>query len=308
MEKQDFEYNEELYKKFFELVGSPDEGKRISQAKAATALGYSSGVVSAYKSRTYNGNVKTLEETIAAWLKREARRVEKIAVPTAETTVLDSVRKAVTMAQDDQDIAVIVGESGTGKTTALRSYATESHSAVLIEVDSSFSKSVLVSEIAQAIGVDQKGSMTAVCRRIVDALRGRDTVVMIDEADYLSDSALELVRRIISDKAQTGVVLVGLPRLEYKLRNLRNDHDQLMSRVGILLKVDRMKKTDAEKILSGVWKDLPKETVDAFVKAASGSVRTLSKLIGRAHQIMGLNHIEKPDAEVIAAASELLMR
>jgi DNA transposition AAA+ family ATPase len=69
---------------------------------------------------------------------------------------------------------------------------------------------------------------------------------MIDEADYLSDSSLELVRRIINDNAQTGVVLVGLSRLKYKLENLRNDHQQLTSRVGVLLEVKRLSKADAE--------------------------------------------------------------
>jgi DNA transposition AAA+ family ATPase len=132
MEKERTEYSEELYKKFFGLVGNPDEGKRISQSKAAQALGYSPGVVSAYKSRTYQGSVKAFEETAAAWLKREERRIAKIEVPVAETSVLDSVRKAAGMAQDGSDIAVIVGDSGTGKTTALRSYAAESRSAVLI--------------------------------------------------------------------------------------------------------------------------------------------------------------------------------
>jgi DNA transposition AAA+ family ATPase len=209
--------------------------------------------VSAYKSRNYNGNVKAFEETVRAWLKREARRISKIDIPTAETTVLDSVRKAVSMTQDDADIAVIVGDSGTGKTTALRAYAAESHSAILIEVDSSFTKNVLVSEIARAVGVDSKGGMTQVSARIVEALRGRDMVIMIDEADYLSDSSLELVRRVINDKAQTGVVLVGLPRLKYKLENLRNDHQQLTSRVGVLLEVKRLSKADAVKIIGGVW-------------------------------------------------------
>ena len=65
MEKKEMEIDEELYAKFFALVGSPDEGKRISQAKAAQALGYSPGVVSAYKSRSYNGNVKAFEEASA---------------------------------------------------------------------------------------------------------------------------------------------------------------------------------------------------------------------------------------------------
>jgi DNA transposition AAA+ family ATPase len=314
MERKENEYNEELYKKFFDLVGSTDEGagtsgaRKISQSKAAQALGYSSGVVSAYKSRTYNGNVKAFEASVEAWLKREARRVSKIEVPTAETTVLDSVRKAVMMAQDDADIAVIVGDSGTGKTTALRTYAAESHSAVLIEVDSSFTKNVLVTEIARAVGVESKGGMTAVIGRIVEALRGRDTVIMIDEADYLSDSSLELVRRIINDKAQTGVVLAGLPRLKYKLENLRNDHQQLTSRVGVLLELKRLTKGDAVKIIEGVWRGLSKETIEAFVKTANGSTRTLVKLMGRVHQVMAINRIETPDAEVITAAGEMLMR
>ena len=32
MEKKEMEFDEELYAKFFALVGSPDEGKRINQA------------------------------------------------------------------------------------------------------------------------------------------------------------------------------------------------------------------------------------------------------------------------------------
>ena len=308
MEKREMDYSEELYKKFFDLVGNADEGKRISQSKAAQALGYSSGVVSAYKSRTYNGNVKAFEEAVNAWLKREARRIAKIDVPRAETATLDSIRKAVMMAQDDRDIAVIAGDSGTGKTTALRAYAAENHGAILIEVDSSFTKNVLVTEIAGALGVETKGSITAVIARIVEALNGRDTVVMIDEADYLSDGSLELVRRVINDKAETGVVLCGLPRLKYKLENLRNDHQQLTSRVGVLLEVKRLGKPDAVKIIEGVWRGLAKETVEAFVKTANGSVRTLVKLISRVHQVMEINRIATPDAEVVSTAGEMLMR
>ena len=257
MEKKEMEYKEELYKKFFDLVGSPDEGKRVSQAKAAQALGYSSGVVSAYKSRTYQGNVKTFEKEVAEWLKREERRVAKIEVPIAPTGAMESIQRAVTMAQDEADISVIVGESGTGKTTALHAYAETTHSAILIEADGSFTKNVLVIEIAKAIGVESKGGMTTVISRIVEALRGRDTVIMIDEADYLSDASLELVRRVINDKAQTGVVLCGLPRLKYKLENLRNDHQQLTSRVGVFLEVKRMSRQDAVKIIGSVWRDLP---------------------------------------------------
>jgi len=301
-------FDGELHKKFFDIVGSPEEGKRISQAKAAQALGYSSGVISAYKSRNYTGNVKALEEKIDAWLKREARRLDRLDVPVAETTTLEKMRRAITIAQDEADIAVIIGDAGTGKTTALRQYEKESHSALLIEVDPSFSQVTLMNEIARALGVEAKGGQNAVVERVIEALNGRDAVLIIDEADYLSDSALELIRRIVNDKSHTGVVLVGLPRLEFKIRNLRNDHQQLQSRIGVLVRLGKLKKSDAEKIITGVWKDIPKETMDAFIQTANGSTRTLVKLMGRVHQIMGLNRADAPDAEIIAEAGELLMR
>jgi len=301
-------FDGELHRKFFEVVGSPEEGKQISQAKAAQALGYSSGVISAYKNQSYNGDVKTLEKKIDAWLKREARRLERLDVPVAETSTLEKIRRAITIAQDEGDIAVIVGESGTGKTTALRQYAMESHSAILIEVDPSFSQVTLMNEIARTLGVEAKGGQNAVIERIIETLSGRDAVLIVDEADYLSDTALELLRRVINDKSHTGVVMVGLPRLEFKIRNLRNDHQQLQSRIGVLVKLGKLKKPDADKIITGVWKDIPKNVLTAFIETANGSTRTLVKLMGRVHQIMGLNKADMPDAEIIAEAGELLMR
>jgi DNA transposition AAA+ family ATPase len=301
-------FDGELHKKFFEIVGSAEEGKRISQAKAAQALGYSSGVISAYKSQTYNGDVKTLEKKIGSWLKREERRLDRLDVPIAETSELKKVWRAISIAQDEGDIAVVIGESGTGKTTALRQYAKENLSALLIEVDPSFTQVTLMTEIARALGIDTKGGQAAVIERIIEALTGRDAVLIVDEADYLSDSSLELLRRIINDKSHTGVVLVGLPRLEFKIRNLRNDHQQLQSRIGVLVKNGSLKKADADKIITGVWKDVPKQTTDAFIQTANGSTRTLVKLMGRVHQIMGINKLDVPDVEVIAEAGELLMR
>ena len=256
--------------------------------------------------------METLEKRIDAWLKRVDRRLARMEVPTTETTIMEQVRRAISIAQDEAGIAVIIGDAGIGKTTAMRQYAKESHSALLIDVDPSFSKVVLMNEIAQALGVETKGGMNAVIERVIEALKDRDAVVIIDEADYLSDSSLELVRRIIHDKANTGVVLVGLPTFEYKIRALSKDHEQLRSRVGVIAKLGRLKKADAEKILAGVWSELPKETVDAFIKVANGSTRTLVKLMGRVHQLMGINREyfkqEKPDTEIISEAGELLMR
>ncbi|MBN2534460.1 MAG: AAA family ATPase, partial [Spirochaetales bacterium] len=297
----------ELYDEFFSIVCTQEEGKNTSQSKAARALGYSSGVISAYKAKTYTGNVKALEEKIRSWLKREARRSKRITVPVINTHALRQIRKAISIAHEETDIAVIIGDAGTGKTTALKQYQAESHSAYLIEVDPSFTKNVLITDIARAIGIESKGTMNQIVSRIISALYNRDAVIIIDEADYLSDTALELIRRI-SDKSRTGVVLVGLPRLEYKLRNLRNDHEQLTSRVGVMLKVNHMTKNDAKKILTTIWEDISKEAINTFSAIAKGSVRTLSKLIERVHRVITINNLKSPTAEAVEMSSELLMK
>lgn len=301
-------YDEKLYKKFFELVGSPEEGRTISQSKAAQSMGYSAAVISAYKNRTYNGDVKAVEKRMETWLKRQERRLTRVDIPTAETAVIDLIREVIATTQDEAGIAVIIGGAGSGKTTAIRQYEEESRSALIVDVDPSFSQVVLMNAIAHTLGLEDKGGMNAVIDRIINALTGRDAVLIIDEADYLSDGSLELVRRIINDKARIGVVLVGLPTLEYKIRSFKTNHEQIASRVGALLKIGNLTRGDAEKIISGVWKSLPKETIDAFIKGAGNSTRTLVKLMGRAYQLAERNRKEVPDAEIVAAAGEYLMR
>ncbi|MDR1637984.1 MAG: AAA family ATPase [Treponema sp.] len=131
-------------------------------------------VISAYKSRAYNGDVKGLEERMDAWLARDARRLSRIEVPTAETAAMEQIRAAIAIAHEEASIAVIVGDAGSGKTTALRRYAIESHSALLVDVDPSFSQIVLMSEIAGCLGVEGKGGANAVIDRVIGALKDRD--------------------------------------------------------------------------------------------------------------------------------------
>jgi DNA transposition AAA+ family ATPase len=302
-------YDEKLYKQFFDLVGPVEEGKKVSQSKAAQVMGISPSVISAYKGRNYAGNVRGLEEKMAAWLKREARRLRQIEIPLVETVVTENVRMAIAAAQDNRDVAVIVGEAGSGKTTALEQYVRESYSAILIDADPSVSQTALMAEIARQLGVDDKGGgANAVIARVIETLKGRDAVVIVDEAGSLSDKSLSLLRRVINDKAQTGVVLVGLPDLKHKLLSRQHDQEQLVSRVGMLLHIGHLTKADAEKIIAQVWKDLPKDTVDAFVRLAGNSTRTLVKLIIRSYQLLDINHTARPDADLIAKAASVLMR
>jgi DNA transposition AAA+ family ATPase len=302
-EVKTIEVNEELYRRFFEIVG---EGKLLSQARAARELCVSAGLISAYKSRSYNGNVEVFENKIRTFIEREAQRRAEVSIPIVETITTENISRAIEMAHICKDIAVITGEAGTGKTTAIKRYEAESRAAFAVYVCRDLTQYQLVIEIARAVGVSPKGSKFAIIDRIVGELKGRDTVLIIDQANYLTDASLELLRCIIVDMAEVGLVLVGLPSLKMQLANLRNDHEQLLSRVGTFLKVERMKGADAMKIIQSVWQSVSQEVISALTTSANGSVRTLVKLIGRVHRIMAVNRLEAPTYEAVSDAWDLV--
>jgi DNA transposition AAA+ family ATPase len=281
----------------------------ISQNKAGEGAGYTGSVVSQYLAGSYKGAVEEVEAALRTWMVREQKRRARKYIPIAQTETLTRIINAVNIAHEEMDIAVVVGETGTGKTTAARKYIEEnSHSAVLIEVDKSMTALGFVRELAEALRIDRHGNLAELTKRVWSALRDRDTVVIVDEADYLNDGALELARRVVNDKGQSGLVLIGLPRLVFRLKNLKNDHQQLASRVGVLLEVDGLKRADAKSIVASVWPEIDKETVDAFFKTCAGSVRHLCKLIDRAWRTVLANGQSLPDLDAVQVAGSLILR
>jgi len=282
---------------------------KISQNRAAEAAGYTGSVLSQWLAGTYKGDAEAVEAALRSWMERERNRRGRRVVPVAETETLRRISNALTIAHEERDIAVIVGPAGSGKTTALKQYVEKNPaSSILIEVDESMTKHSLLQDLAEKLGLDRRGPQPELVRRVGLALAERDVLVIIDEADYLSDGSLELVRRIVNDKGQSGLVLVGLPRLVFRIKNLKNDHQQLASRVGVLLEVEPLKSVDAEKILKSVWDSLDKETSDLFIKTAAGSVRALVKLIDRAHRTAVANDMRQPSADAVRLAGSLIFK
>jgi DNA transposition AAA+ family ATPase len=141
-----------------------------------------------------------------------------------------------------------------------------------------------------------------------DLLFERDMVVILDEADYLRADALEFTRRLVYDLGKSGLVLIGLPRLKYQIQNLRNDHRQLESRVGVCLHLSGLTRVDAATIAESVWPDIDKKIVDAIFNISKSDVRQFTKIIERMQQTMTLNNVTEPDVDIVETAAALIMR
>jgi DNA transposition AAA+ family ATPase len=153
-----------------------------------------------------------------------------------------------------------------------------------------------------------KVAFNTLVKNVSDMLFERDMVVILDEADYLRADALEFTRRLVYDLGQSGLVLIGLPRLKYQIQNLRNDHRQLESRIGVYLPLAGLTRADAGAIAGSVWPHIDKKIVDAIYAVSKTDVRQFTKIIERMQGTMAINRVAEPDVEIVETAASLVMR
>ncbi len=282
----------------------------LSQAQVAREINYSSPVLSAYRAGTYRGDIAKLEGAIIQWLARQAKARERKRVPVVETEDLRRIANAVQIAHAERDIALIIADAGSGKSTAAAWYAKNNEKAtVLINVVSGMNRRMLVQEIARQLSLDiVRVPINTLIKNVSETLFERDMVVILDEADYLKADALEFTRRLVYDLGQSGLVLIGLPRLKYQIQNLRNDHRQLESRIGVYLPLGGLTKVDAAAIAGAVWAKVDRKIVDAVYSVSKTDVRQFTKIIERMQGTMALNNVTEPDLEIVEAAASLVMR
>ena len=282
----------------------------LSKAQAAREMNYSPPVLSAYLTGTYRGDVLKLEETIIRWLARQAKARERKRVPVVETEDLRRITNALQIAHAEKDIALIIADAGAGKSTAAAWYAKNNEKAtVLVNVVSGMNRRMLVLEIARQLSLDTvRVPINTLIKNIADTLADRDMVVILDEADYLKADALEFTRRLVYDLGQSGLVLIGLPRLKYQIQNLRNDHRQLESRIGVYLSLSGLTRSDAGSITESVWPKVDRKIVDAIYSISKTDIRQFTKIIERMQGAMAVNNVTEPDMEIVEVAASLVLR
>ncbi|MDR1373497.1 MAG: AAA family ATPase [Treponema sp.] len=282
----------------------------VSQNRAARDIGYSSPVLSDYRNNKYSGDVEGLEEAIVKWIGRTEQAHARKKVPVVETGQLRRIVNAIGMAHAEGDIALIVDDAGGGKTTAARYYAEQNpRTTIYIDVVKGMNARALVQGIAEGLGLDTvRVSQQALVRNVSASLADRNMVVILDEADYLKADALEFSRRLVNDLGKSGLVLIGLPRLTGTIQNLRNDHRQLESRIGVYLPLAGLTKQDAKKIALSVWPEVDDEVVDAMYRISRTDVRQFVKVIERAQNTMAVNKLRSVDLDVVETAAMLVIR
>ena len=277
-----------------------------TQNSIAKAIGVSYGVISAYLSGSYKGDIPGTEAKILQYLDLQAQRAERIETSSevVQTKALVHITAALDSAAQKEDMIVVTGPSGAGKTTSLKVYVQQHSAAILIEADPGYTSMALFAELCDKLGLPAKGSLHDLLQRVVERLSGSGRLIIIDEAEQLPYRALEMVRRV-HDKAGVPVALIGMPRLKKNLQGDQNHFAQLWSRVGLHRAVDLLTPKDEAVFIRTRLGEVSEPVHQRISKESRHNARVLVKLMKWCLELCRIQGREL-DESVVAQAAELV--
>jgi len=203
-----------------------------------------------------------------------------------------------------KQMGVIYGDSGIGKTEAVREYVNVRPDVILIEADPGYSPTVLFAELQEKLGYRDRHNVHQMLTTCIDRLKNSGRLIIIDEAEQLPYKSLEMIRRL-HDKAQIGILLVGMEKLRYNLCGPSGQYAQLYNRIFITIKLDPITEADFENIIKRVIGDT-KGLWRIFYRECKANTRRLFKMIQLSEHIAKRNTCPL-DAEVVMEAAEYLL-
>jgi len=219
------------------------------------------GTFSPWYDGTYTGSVANVTARVKKWLvAEEQRRVASIGAISepdfVETPTAREVMNALIYAQTAPAIVLITLGAGMGKTTVARQVAkSRPHAYRVVMRPSTGSVHSMLRELAVQIGVSERdpGKLAA---SIGSRLKrnGRHTLVMIDEAQNLSENAMNELRYFM-DEYGCGIALLGNEEVSTRWGQTtpREGQAQLHRRIGMRIRRLNPKQADIDAFVAA-WK------------------------------------------------------
>ncbi len=114
---------------------------------------------------------------------------------------------------------------------------------------------------------------------------GPEKIIFCDQSDYLSPDGVDLLRTI-SEGANIGLCLVGLPGILKKLNSKRAEVKQLKDRIAIARNLEAPSYQDICLVLDKNWPGLEDEIKKEFFKYSRKNYRILSHLIFHCREML----------------------
>lgn len=276
-----------------------------SQGALAKQVGISGGSLSAFLADNYNGSNENIARKLLPVLEsRKAREVAVLAVKEPEiieTAVMREMRFGLQYTSDRNDVIVIYGAPGIGKTITLENFVKLNPSAIFFTASPNIrSGRDIMEELLEAIGKKTQGRNKFLEKSIISNLKNSNRMIIIDEAHFLRLDGLETLRRIY-DATKCPLVLVGNPKImEIITDQNKTVTGQFFSRSVRIALENKVPMDDVKGIVLQNGVELKDDCLTELHKVANmiGALRIMTKLFlfawtiaNRQSQSIGLEHI-----------------
>lgn len=239
-----------------------------------------SGTLSQILSGKYISSPTKHLDLLLSVLETEAERLKDGTPGYVRGTVHMIMNVVFDRTRKHQNFGVVTGYVGVGKTRCAKEYAASAPLTILVESSPNMTPGVLLTVLLEALNSPVPPGLDRKFREIVRVLGGTNYLLIVDEAEKLSSSALEYLRRI-RDMARVGIVLTGTEKLTNLIKPQHGQFDQIRSRVGMWPKtiesIDRDDADDMVRVALADLGDVPDDVLEALWAYASGSARVLNE-------------------------------
>lgn len=214
------------------------------------------------------------------------------------------------------NFGVLCGNVGVGKTRSLREYATRTPQTLMVEANPHMTPGSLLIELLEQLNTPVPRGLDRKFQSVVKQVQGTSFLILADEAETMSTSALHYLRRI-RDKAGVGVVLAGTTQLHQLLKPENGQFDQIRSRVSMWPEtIGTITRDDMDDMAREALRDaanadgsaveVSDEVLDALWAYSHGSARVLMESLVPALRDYGLGRLPLTAKLVDSLASKVL--
>ena len=256
------------------------------QATVARMLGVSPSTISEFLNGKYKGNLAKLVNKVISWMNSVTRKKERInPKPYIETEIARRIATLIVQteafSEEEGRIALIIGDSGHGKSICLKQYAEANKNTLYIQLDATMGSLRIFVEIAKRLRIASTGSLSEITRHLVENLRPRNIIIMLDEASNLTVKQLNQLRQIIVIKARCPLILAGNADLLRTVIQPMTKHgyeslDQFTSRLMGVLNLDELASHKGDRLYTS--EDIRKLYEYGGIRLTSGAIDTLKKI------------------------------
>ncbi|MDT7483698.1 phage protein Gp36 family protein [Citrobacter koseri] len=276
------------------------DSKTISGAALARETGTSTATVSQFLNGKYKGDNDTVAASLNTWL--ESHNAAKTTLPVApdfvETPTSQKILATLTWAQLAGTIVLVYGNSGVGKTKAIRQYAAGGNNVWHITASKSRSNELeTLYELALKMGISdapyRRGALSRLLRQRLPDTRG---LIVVDEADWLSLDAVEELRILQRHQHCRCRPSEGRENADCDRAEARGGHWSGGQLMGIYVTRDDLLATDAERVwnmaLNKATQQLDEEKIQRAIDDTDAEINSF--LAKRYHLPLNLPTLPSP--------------